>query len=56
MDIYSFGMILFELETSEIPFTQMDNRAIKKKLREGLRPMIPATTDKRLANLIRRCW
>ena len=56
VDVYSFGMILFELETGEVPFTQMDTRAIKKKLREGLRPMIPTTTDKRLANLIRRCW
>jgi len=49
-------MILYELETGEVPFAQMDTRAIKKKLREGLRPMIPPTTDKRLANLIRRCW
>jgi serine/threonine protein kinase len=34
VDIYSFGMILFELETGEIPFANMDVRAIKKKLRE----------------------
>ena len=49
-------MILYELETGEVPFADMDIHAIKRKLKEGLRPMIPAESDKRLANLIRRCW
>ena len=34
VDVYSFGMILYELETGEIPFSSMDLRQIKKKLRE----------------------
>ena len=34
VDVYSFGMILYELEIGEIPFASMDTRAIKKKLRE----------------------
>ena len=49
-------MILYELETGEIPFNGMQTRDIKKKLREQMRPLIPQNTDKRLANLIRRCW
>lgn len=49
-------MILYELETGETPFASMDIRAVKKKLREQMRPAIPPGTDKRLANLIRRCW
>jgi serine/threonine protein kinase len=56
-DIYSFGMILWELETGNQPFTGKTKQEISHMLvDQQLRPMIPETTDKNLQILIRRCW
>lgn len=57
VDIYSFGMLLWELETGSIPFEGLDEKTTKAMLLEQrLRPQIPETTDKNLTLLIRRCW
>lgn len=57
MDYYSYGVILWELETGHIPFENMDDKGMKHMLIQAkMRPMIPEYTDKNLALLIRRCW
>jgi len=57
VDVYSFGLILWEIETCSIPFKEMNDREIKEILvKQKLRPEIPKTTDENLSLLIRRCW
>uniref|UniRef100_A0ACD5TD75 Uncharacterized protein n=1 Tax=Avena sativa TaxID=4498 RepID=A0ACD5TD75_AVESA len=57
-DVYSFGMICFELITGKIPFEdnhlQGDNTS--KNIRAGERPLFPFQAPKYLTGLTRRCW
>lgn len=57
VDIYSFGMILWELEMGQRPFEletkpQVFNLLVNNKVR----PRISPETNQCLALLIRRCW
>jgi serine/threonine protein kinase len=57
IDSYSYGMMLWELETGNIPFEGLDEKTMKHMLLEKkLRPQIPEGTDPKLSLLIRRCW
>ncbi|XP_040380228.1 light-sensor Protein kinase-like isoform X2 [Oryza brachyantha] len=57
-DVYSFGMICFELLTGKIPFEdnhlQGDN--MSKNIRAGERPLFPFQSPKYLTGLTKRCW
>ncbi|KAF0926733.1 hypothetical protein E2562_027163 [Oryza meyeriana var. granulata] len=57
-DVYSFGMICFELLTGKIPFEdnhlQGDN--MSKNIRAGERPLFPFQSPKYLTSLTKRCW
>lgn len=58
VDIYSFGMIMWELTTGEIPFADMrSNREISEYVLTGCRPpMKPGQCDIKWAELMARCW
>lgn len=54
-DVYSFGMVLFEVLLSNNPW---DDHSVNysRKLFEGWRPEIPDTVPEYLRDLIRSCW
>eukprot|EP00743_Colponemidia_sp_Colp-15_P003008 GILK01003253.1.p1 GENE.GILK01003253.1~~GILK01003253.1.p1 ORF type:complete len:596 (-),score=86.89 GILK01003253.1:171-1913(-) len=56
-DVYSFGIILWELYTNTIPFQGMSVPEIRKCVVDGeYRPSIPPSTPSKYAELIRACW
>jgi serine/threonine protein kinase len=68
-DIYSFGMVLWEISSFAVPFEEfqddlryMQNGKLKLQelkraiIDEHLRPTIPSTTPESIKGLIRRCW
>jgi len=55
-DIYSFGLILWELFNETIPFNVKLKDVKNYVLNEKLRPEIKDNIDKEIANLIRECW
>jgi serine/threonine protein kinase len=44
-DMFSFGLVLFELISLRSPYTDMDPPAIKKALSQGRRPSFPANVN-----------
>jgi len=60
-DIYSYGIILWEIYTGELPFAEetsylsVEDLCIKVA-DENLRPKIPTDCPVNLAELIRNCW
>ena len=60
-DVYSFGMVLWELWHEQIPFDNDVAMAIKYVLEEDSRPMIQSDLEggkcsTEMANIIRLCW
>ncbi len=57
VDIYSLGMIAFQLFCSEAPFEGMPPlEAAKAAALKNLRPVIPLNVEPELRNLIAACW
>lgn len=59
-DVYSFGMICFELLTGKVPFedTHLQGDKMSRNIRAGERPLFPfpSSNAKYLTNLTKRCW
>ena len=56
IDIYSYGMILWEIITSTVPFDIKLSEIKKYVLEEKVRPEVPVKINKTLSSLIRNCW
>lgn len=57
-DVYSFGMICFQLVTGKVPFEDVHSQGVGsiRNIKEGERPLFPYPSPKYLINLIKKCW
>jgi serine/threonine protein kinase len=56
-DIYSFGIIMWEILTCERPYEdQTHDIHLAFKILDGLRPTIPEDTPDNYRNLMQKCW
>ncbi|KAK3413730.1 serine/threonine-protein kinase STY8 isoform X1 [Eucalyptus grandis] len=56
-DIFSFGIVLWELLTGELPYAYMTPlQAAIGVVQKDLRPSIPKDTDPLLVELLQSCW
>jgi hypothetical protein len=55
-DIYSFGMVCYEILTGDIPFSNLNPSDIKKQVLDLGRPPLPHQCPLLLKRLIKRCW
>jgi serine/threonine protein kinase len=55
-DVYSFGIVLWQLITREVPFATMTPIQAAFAVAGGRRPEIPLSTPPRLRALIEACW
>ncbi|OHT05790.1 hypothetical protein TRFO_26388 [Tritrichomonas foetus] len=57
VDVYAFGMIVYEVLTGIEPFHEISNpNSIPLKVCNGVRPDIPSFIPKSFRSLIRQCW
>jgi predicted Ser/Thr protein kinase len=56
-DVYSFGMVCYEILSGDIPFSNIYSPSeVKKMVLDGGHPELPNECPELLKNLIRRCW
>ena len=57
VDVYSFGIMLWQMATDTIPFQGLSrDDFMTKVVRGGERPPIPYLWPSLLKNLVRSCW
>ncbi|KAL7082894.1 hypothetical protein ACP275_14G129300 [Erythranthe tilingii] len=56
-DIFSFGVVLWELLTGKLPYDYLTPlQAAVGVVQKGLRPTIPKNTHPKLSDLLEKCW
>ena len=56
-DLFSYGMILYELFAHKVPYSDLENEVdVLESIRKGIRPPIPPILPPYLHDYLRRCW
>ena len=55
-EVYSFGMICYEVLTGKYPFDGMKDGALLKQIEAGVRLELPGELDNDLKGIITSCW
>ena len=55
-DVFSYGMVLYEIFAHEIPFSDHDSLEVVLAIHEGKHPPIPPEAPLYIQQLMRSCW
>ena len=55
-DVFSYGMVLYEIFAHEIPFSDLDSYEATLAIRDGKHPPIPPEAPPYIQQLMRSCW